>query len=132
MFQKEVADRIIASYNTSDYGRLSILSNWKLIVNKITDIKPTSFSPRPKIDSSLLIFTPRKDFFTLKDPKNLEMITRIFFSQRRKMIRKPFNQIFNNAKVLSEKYNIDLNLRPQNLKPEIYFKITNEYESLRS
>ena len=132
MFQKEVADRIIASYNTSDYGRLSILSNWKLIVNKITDIKPTSFSPRPKIDSSLLIFTPRKNFFTLKDPKNLEMITRIFFSQRRKMIRKPFNQIFNNAKVLSEKYNIDLNLRPQNLKPEIYFKITNEYESLRS
>ena len=132
MFQKEVADRIIASYNTSDYGRLSILSNWKLIVNKITDIKPASFSPRPKIDSSLLIFTPRKDFFTLKDPKNLEMITRIFFSQRRKMIRKPFNQIFNNAKVLSEKYNIDLNLRPQNLKPEIYFKITNEYESLRS
>jgi len=132
MFQKEVADRIIASYNTSDYGRLSILSNWKLIVNKITDIKPTSFSPRPKIDSSLLIFTPRKDFFTLKDPRNLEMITRIFFSQRRKMIRKPFNQIFNNAKVLSEKYNIDLNLRPQNLKPEIYFKITNEYESLRS
>ena len=132
MFQKEVADRIIASCNTSYYGRLSILSNWKLIVNKITDIKPTSFSPRPKIDSSLLIFTPRKDFFTLKDPKNLEMITRIFFSQRRKMIRKPFNQIFNNAKVLSEKYNIDLNLRPQNLKPEIYFKITNEYESLRS
>ena len=131
MFQKEVADRIIASYNTSDYGRLSILSNWKLIVNKITDIKPISFSPRPKIDSSLLIFTPRKDFFTLKDPKNLEMITRVFFSQRRKMIRKPFNQIFNNAKVLSEKYNIDLNLRPQNLKPEIYFKITNEYESLR-
>ena len=132
MFQKEVADRIIASCNTSDYGRLSILSNWKLTVNKITDIKPISFSPRPKIDSSLLIFTPRKDFFTLKDPRNLEMITRIFFSQRRKMIRKPFNQIFNNAKVLSEKYNIDLNLRPQNLKPEIYFKITNEYESLRS
>jgi 16S rRNA (adenine1518-N6/adenine1519-N6)-dimethyltransferase len=132
MFQKEVADRIIASCNTSDYGRLSILSNWKLTVNKITDIKPISFSPRPKIDSSLLIFTPRKNFFTLKDPKNLEMITRIFFSQRRKMIRKPFNQIFNNAKVLSEKYNIDLNLRPQNLKPEIYFKITNEYESLRS
>ena len=131
MFQKEVADRIIASYNTSDYGRLSILSNWKLIVNKITDIKPISFSPRPKIDSSLLIFTPRKDFFTLKDPKNLEMITRVFFSQRRKMIRKPFNQIFNNAKVLSEKYNIDLNLRPQNLKPEIYFKLVKEYEDLK-
>ena len=132
MFQKEVADRIIAPYNTSKYGRLSILSSWKLNVNKIIDIKPTSFSPRPKIDSSLLVFTPRKDFFTLKDPKNLEMITRIFFSQRRKMIKKPFNQIFNNTKLLSEKYNIDLNLRPQNLKPEIYLRLTNEYENLRS
>ena len=132
MFQKEVADRIIAPYDTSKYGRLSILSSWKLNVNKIIDIKPTSFSPRPKIDSSLLVFTPRKDFFTLKDPKNLEMITRIFFSQRRKMIKKPFNQIFNNTKLLSEKYNIDLNLRPQNLKPEIYLRLTNEYENLRS
>ena len=132
MFQKEVADRIIAPYDTSKYGRLSILSSWKLNVNKIIDIKPTSFSPRPKIDSSLLVFTPRKDFFSLKDPKNLEMITRIFFSQRRKMIKKPFNQIFNNAKLLSEKYNIDLNLRPQNLKPEIYLRLTNEYENLRS
>jgi 16S rRNA (adenine1518-N6/adenine1519-N6)-dimethyltransferase len=65
MFQKEVADRIIASCNTSDYGRLSILSNWKLTVNKITDINPISFSPRPKIDSSLLIFTPRKNFYLI-------------------------------------------------------------------
>jgi len=132
MFQKEVADRIIASCNTSKYGRLSILSNWKLNIDKVIDIKPTSFSPRPKIDSSLLIFTPRANFFKLKNPKNLEMITRIFFSQRRKMIKKPFNQIFNNAKFLSEKYNIDLSLRPQNLKPETYLKLTEEYESLRS
>ena len=54
MFQKEVADRIIAKFNTSDYGRLSILSNWKLNVEKICDIKPESFSPRPKIDLSLI------------------------------------------------------------------------------
>ena len=57
MFQKEVADRIIAKFNTSNYGRLSILSNWKLKVEKICDIKPTSFTPRPKIDSSLLFFS---------------------------------------------------------------------------
>ena len=63
MFQKEVADRIIAKFNTSDYGRLSILSNWKLNVEKICDIKPESFSPRPKIDSSLLFFSPKKKFF---------------------------------------------------------------------
>jgi 16S rRNA (adenine1518-N6/adenine1519-N6)-dimethyltransferase len=132
MFQKEVADRIIATSNTSKYGRLSILSNWKLDIKKIIDIKPQSFSPRPKIDSSLLLFTPKKKIFELKSAKNLEMITRIFFSQRRKMLKKPFKQIFQNAKEVSEKFNIDLNLRPQNLEPETYFKLVKEYEDLRS
>ncbi len=132
MFQKEVAERIIAESNTSKYGRLSILSNWKLNIKKIIDIKPQSFSPRPKIESTLLLFTPRENFFELKDAKNLEMITRVFFSQRRKMLKKPFNQIFKNAKNISEKFNIDLNLRPQNLEAEMYFRLVKEYESLRS
>ena len=131
MFQKEVADRIISEFNRSKYGRLSILSSWKLNVKKIIDIKPQSFSPRPKIDSSLLLFTPKENFFELKDPKNLEKITRIFFSQRRKMLKKPFNQVFANGKQVAEKFGIDLNLRPQNLEPEIYFKLVKEYEDLR-
>ena len=131
MFQKEVADRIISEFNNSNYGRLSILSSWKLNVRKIIDIKPQSFSPRPKIDSSLLLFTPKKKFFKLKNPKNLEKITRIFFSQRRKMLKKPFNQVFANGKQVAEKFGIDLNLRPQNLEPETYFKLVKEYEDLR-
>jgi 16S rRNA (adenine1518-N6/adenine1519-N6)-dimethyltransferase len=131
MFQKEVAERIIAESNTSKYGRLSILSNWKLNIKKIMDIKPQSFSPRPKVDSTLLLFTPRVKFFELKDAKNLEMITRVFFSQRRKMLKKPFNQVFSNAKEVADKFNIDLNLRPQNLDPEVYFKLVKEYENLR-
>ena len=132
MFQKEVANRIIAESNTSNYGRLSILSNWKLNIKKIIDIKPESFSPRPKVDSSLLLFTPKINFFKIKNPKNLEMITRIFFSQRRKMLKKPFNQVFKNAKDISQKFNIDLNLRPQNLEPEVYFNLVKEYENLKS
>jgi len=131
MFQKEVADRIISKFNSSKYGRLSILSSWKLNVEKIIDIKPQSFSPRPKIDSSLLLFTPKKKFFELNDPKNLEKITRIFFSQRRKMLKKPFNQVFANGEDVAEKFGIDLNLRPQNLEPETYFKLVKEYEDLR-
>ena len=131
MFQKEVAERIIAESNTSKYGRLSILSNWKLNIKKIIDIKPQSFSPRPKIDSTLLLFTPRENFFELKNAKNLEMITRVFFSQRRKMLKKPFNQVFTHGKQVAEKYGIDLNLRPQNLEPETYFKLVKEYEDLR-
>ena len=58
------------------------------------------------------------------------MITRVFFSQRRKMLKKPFNQVFNNAEKVAEKFDINLNLRPQNLEPEIYFKLVKEYEIL--
>jgi|TARA_B110000116_G_scaffold67920_1_gene58543 16S rRNA (adenine1518-N6/adenine1519-N6)-dimethyltransferase len=132
MFQKEVADRIIAKSNTSNYGRLSILSNWKLNVEKIIDIKPESFLPKPKINSSLLIFSPKKNFFKLNNAKNLEMITRVFFNQRRKMIKKPFNQVFNDAKKIAEKFGINLNLRPQNLNPETYYKLVKEFEDLKS
>ncbi len=131
MFQKEVADRIIAKFNTSDYGRLSILSNWKLNVEKICDIKPESFSPRPKIDSSLLFFLPKK-FYKIKNPKNLEKVTRIFFNHRRKMLKKPFNQLFNGDQRVLNELKIDLNLRPQNLDFDTYYQLTCAYENLRS
>jgi 16S rRNA (adenine1518-N6/adenine1519-N6)-dimethyltransferase len=132
MFQKEVAERITATFNNSTYGRLSILANWKLNVQKICDIKPESFSPRPKVDSSLIFFSPKKSFYKIEDPKNLEKVTRIFFSQRRKMLKKPFNQLFNGDKKILDKLKIDLNLRPQNLNFDTYYKLTSEYEKLGS
>jgi 16S rRNA (adenine1518-N6/adenine1519-N6)-dimethyltransferase len=132
MFQKEVADRIIAQSNTSAYGRLSILANWRLNINKICDISPESFSPRPKIQSTLIHFTPKKKFTEIKNPINLEKITRIFFSHRRKMLKKPFNQIFSGKTDLLNKLNLDLNLRPQNLDFDTYYKLAIEYEKLRS
>ena len=132
MFQKEVADRILSKYNSSNYGRLSIIANWKLDIKKIVDIKPNSFSPKPKIDSSLLFFSPKKNFLKIKNPKNLEKITRIFFSQRRKMIKKPFSQVFSNDIKIAKKLKIDLSLRPQNLTNNTYYELANEYEKLRS
>tara|TARA_B100001063_G_scaffold213790_1_gene213598 strand:- start:169 stop:954 length:786 start_codon:yes stop_codon:yes gene_type:complete len=132
MFQKEVADRIIAKFNTSNYGRLTILSNWKLNIKKICDIKPESFLPRPKIDSSLLLFSPKKNFYKIKNPKNLEKVTRIFFNHRRKMIKKPFNQLFNGNQKVLEELNINLNLRPQNLDFNTYYQLAETYEKLGS
>ena len=132
MFQKEVADRIIANFNDSNYGRLSVLVNWKLYIEKICDVKPNSFNPKPKVDSTLLFFKPKKNFFKIRDPKNLNKITRVFFNNRRKMIKKPYNQIFNGNLNVIEKLKIDLNLRPQNLNFETYYKLTQEYEKLIS
>ena len=132
MFQKEVADRIIAEFNTSNYGRLTIICNWKLNIKKICDIRSEAFSPKPKINSSLLIFHPKKNFIKINNPKNLEKITRIFFNQRRKMLKKPFNQLFNGELKIADKLKIDLNLRPQNINLETYYKLASEYENLRS
>ena len=132
MFQKEVADRIISDFNTKSYGRLTILANWRLHIKKICDISPVSFQPRPKIDSTLLFFEPKKEFFSLKNSKNLEKITRIFFMHRRKMIKKPYDQLFDGNISIASKIGIDLNSRPQNIDFETYFKLTKEYENLRS
>jgi len=68
MFQKEVADRIIAKSDTSMYGRLSIISNWKLKIEKICDIGPEAFKPKPKIESSLLLYYPKENFVKIRDP----------------------------------------------------------------
>ena len=132
MFQKEVADRIISDFNTKSYGRLTILANWRLNIKKICDVSPASFHPKPKIDSTVLVFRPKKEFFLIKNSKNLEKITRIFFMHRRKMINKPYYQLFNNNNNIASKIGIDLNSRPQNLDFETYLKLTKEYEDLRS
>ena len=132
MFQKEVADRIIAKFNTKNYGRLSILSSWKLEIEKICDVRPSSFFPKPKIDSSVLLLKPKLNFFPLNNPKNLEKLTRIFFMHRRKMLKKSYNLLFNGNTNIANKLNIDLSLRPQNLNIETYYKLSKEYEKLRS
>ncbi len=130
MFQKEVADRILAECNSKNYGRLSIISSWKMNIIKITDINPGNFSPPPKVKSSLLLFEPKDNHFKINNPKNLEHITNIFFSQRRKMIKKPLKFLFKNFKKVSEDLSLDLNLRPQNLTNITYYKICNYYEKL--
>ena len=130
MFQKEVADRIIADHNNKNYGRLSILTSWKINTKKIKDVSANSFFPSPKVKSTILLMEPKKNVFNIKNPKNLEYITKIFFNQRRKMIRKPLNILFKNPNEIAQKLNLNLNDRPQNLSPLIYFKICKEYEDL--
>ena len=130
MFQKEVADRILAKDNSKNYGRLSIFSSWKLNIKKIMDINPSSFFPKPKVMSSLLIFEPKINYIKFKNSKNLEHITNVFFNQRRKMIKKPLNILFKSSKEVIDELNLNINLRPQNLKKETFYKICLIYEKL--
>ena len=128
MFQKEVADRIIAKVNTKNYSRITILANWKFEIKRIFDINPECFSPRPKIKSTLLEFVPKKNIIDIKYPKNLEKITNIFFSQRRKMIKKNFIKLFKNFDHVSKIIKIKLTDRPQNISIEKFLKLVKEFE----
>jgi len=130
MFQKEVADRILAEDNSKNYGRLSIFSSWKLNIKKIMDIYPSSFFPKPKVMSSLLIFEPKINYIKFENSKNLEYITNVFFNQRRKMIKKPLNILFKDSKEIIDELDLNINLRPQNLKKETFYKICLIYEKL--
>ena len=116
--------------NTSNYGRLTVLANWRLNIKKICDIKPSSFFPKPKVMSSLLIFEPKNNYIKFKNSKNLEYITNIFFNQKRKMIKKPLNILFKDSKRVVDELDLDINLRPQNLKKDTFYKICLIYEKL--
>ena len=99
-------------------------------IKKVKDINPNSFFPSPRVNSTILLMEPKKYFFKIDNPKNLEFVTNVFFNQRRKMIKKPLNLIFKNAKEIAYKLHLNLNDRPQNLSPLTYFKICKEYENL--
>ena len=131
MFQKEVADRIIAKPNTKEFSRLTVLSNWRLEIKKHFDVSKNSFFPKPKVNSTILSFKPKKNnLLNLRDPKNLEKITQVLFSNRRKMINKNLKKLFKEKLFLLDNLNIDLNKRPEELSNEIFYKIAIEYEKL--
>ena len=130
MFQKEVADRILAKKKSKNFGRLSILCNWRLEIKKHFDVSKNCFLPKPKVNSTILSFRPKKNKFYIKNPKQLEMVTRILFSNRRKMINKNFLKLFHNDRSVANELNLNLNQRPEELSNEMFYKIAAQYEKL--
>ena len=132
MFQKEMADRIIGKYGTSKYGRLSILTNYRLSILYKFKVSPNCFFPRPKIDSTVLLLKPNSKIKNkIKNIENLEKITHVFFSKKRKMINKSFSKLFKNSENLSQKLNINLALRPDQLNENDFYKIVEYYEKYK-
>ena len=128
MFQKELGEKILGRFETKNYGRLSILSNYKLNILKKFLVSNNCFSPKPKITSMVIHFQPKKGFlYKIKDLNNLEKITNILFSNKRKMINKNIRKILNEKEIKSLKA-LRLNIRPGEIKPEIYYKITEIFE----
>ena len=127
MFQKELGEKIIGNYRSNNYGRLSILSNLRLkTINKFY-ISPNCFKPKPKVNSIVIHFKPKKELFNIKNIAQLEKVTNIFFSNKRKMINKNIKKILNEDQI-KKINNLNIYLRPSEIKPEIYYKITEIFE----
>ena len=131
MFQKEVAERVIAKSNTTNFSRISILTNYRLDIIENFNVSKNCFFPRPNVESKIIVFAPKLNYnYKIKSIKNLEKITNMFFSNRRKMVNKVFAKIFKDHKYVAKKLNIKLESRPQELSFNDYFKITEFFEKL--
>ncbi|MBT3306410.1 MAG: 16S rRNA (adenine(1518)-N(6)/adenine(1519)-N(6))-dimethyltransferase, partial [Alphaproteobacteria bacterium] len=87
MFQKEVAERLVAAPGSKNYGRLSIITQWLCDVRFEFNVSNQAFTPPPKVASSIVTLTPRSEPLAPADRKNLETVTAMAFGQRRKMLR---------------------------------------------
>jgi len=124
MFQKEVAERIIAASNNKKYGRISILTDARLDVKFHFNISKKEFNPEPKVDSSVLSFTPKKNTnFTLNDLDILSDQTKILFNTKRKMISKTLKKLLNEKELKIIDFDNIKNLRPENLDFNFYYKL---------
>jgi len=94
MFQKEVAQRIVARPGDKAYGRLSVLSNFRCHTQALFDINPRAFTPPPKVMSTLVELIPKTMPEDAPDIRSLETVTRAAFSQRRKMLRSSLKSLF--------------------------------------
>ena len=129
MFQKELGEKIIGRFPSKKYGRISILTNFKLDIIKSFLVSPNCFFPKPKVNSMVIHFRPKKQkFFKIKKIKNLEKVTSVLFSNKRKMINKNLRKILSDNKI-NKINNLKTDLSPADIKPEIYYRITELYEN---
>jgi 16S rRNA (adenine1518-N6/adenine1519-N6)-dimethyltransferase len=123
-FQKEVADRLYASPCTKSYGKLSVLSQWKSKVSKVFDIEPGSFSPAPKVRSSVVQFQPFQcDPQTRRKFQLFSDILTAAFAHRRKIVVKHFEKYFSNPIEILEKFGYDKNTRAEQISVDDYVAI---------
>lgn len=122
MFQKEVADRIIANIGTKDYGRVSVISQLQCEIVRLFDLPPTCFVPAPKIWSSVLLFKPKENALDAEVLRKVEKLTELAFGQRRKMLRQSLKTI-PDLQQKADKLGIDLTLRAENLTPQQYLDL---------
>ena len=125
MFQREVALRIVAKPGSKDFGRLAVLSQWRTDPRILLTLPAAAFTPRPKVDSSLVEFIPKEAPQPDCDVTMLERVTAAAFGQRRKMLRSSLRQITPDAEELLQGLGIDPKRRAEELHIGDFCRIAN-------
>jgi 16S rRNA (adenine1518-N6/adenine1519-N6)-dimethyltransferase len=128
MFQKEVAERIVAQPGTKDYGRLSVISQWRAEARIALTLKPEAFTPPPKVSSAVVVFTPRAAPQPACSVTALGRVTASAFGQRRKMLRQSLKTLVPNPEELLEAAGIAADLRAERLSVRDFAKLALVYE----
>jgi 16S rRNA (adenine1518-N6/adenine1519-N6)-dimethyltransferase len=123
MFQREVADRIVARPSTKPYGRLAVISQWRCACTIAMTLGPEAFSPPPKVASAVVHLVPRTEPRPQCDVVKLGQLTRTLFGQRRKMLRQTMKPVFRNPEAVLAELNIDPTARAETLTVEQFAKI---------
>ena len=124
MFQREVAERIVAAPGGKDYGRLAVLAQWRTTPRILFTIPAAAFTPRPKVDSSMVELVPRTAP-TPCDASTLEKVTAAAFGQRRKMLRSALRQTAPDSEALLTGLDIDPRARAEELEVGAFCRIAN-------
>jgi 16S rRNA (adenine1518-N6/adenine1519-N6)-dimethyltransferase len=127
MVQKEVAQRLAAPVRSDSYGRLSVMAQWRAEISMLFDLAPGAFAPPPKVTSTVVRITPRKEPATPADPKAMETVVRAAFGQRRKMLRSALKSLDKNSIELLEKAGIDQTARAEELDIAAFGRLARAY-----
>ena len=131
MFQREVAERIVARENEEAYGRLGVLANWRTETKILFDISPAAFVPQPKVTSSLVRLVPRQAPEPC-DRRSLEQITAAAFGQRRKMLRQSLKSLSVDPARLADAAHVDPTRRAETIPVSGFVAMARELTDIRS
>jgi len=131
MVQKEVADRLIATEGNKSYGRISVMVKWKNEVERLLNIKPSSFIPKPKVESSLIRIKPINNFISV-NYSSLEKIVKLSFAHRRKTIKNNLNKLDIDTDRLLLLSKINPTERAENINIKDFCNLSNNYDKMIS
>jgi 16S rRNA (adenine1518-N6/adenine1519-N6)-dimethyltransferase len=129
MFQREVAERIVACAGSKAYGRLAVLSGWRTEARILFDIPPQAFVPPPKVTSSLVRLVPRTSPLPC-DPRVLQLVTQAAFGQRRKMLRQSLKTLSADTQMLLASAGLDPTARAEDIPVEGFVALARAFVAL--